>query len=73
MKLAQDAVAKSPENDNAYVALANIQLKMNQKAQALATLKKAVDINPANKRQLPKNQNFKSLLEDPEFKKIFGE
>lgn len=72
LKLAQDAVAKSPENDNAYVALANIQLKMNQKTQALATLKKAVEINPANKRQLPKNQNFKDLLNDPEFKKIFG-
>lgn len=72
LKLAQDAVAKSPENDNAYVALANIQLKMNQKPQALATLKKAVEINPANKRQLPKNQNFKSLVDDPEFKKIFG-
>jgi uncharacterized Ntn-hydrolase superfamily protein len=72
LKLAQDAVAKSPENDNAYVALANIQLKMNQKAQALATLKKAVDINPANKRQLPKNNNFKALAEDPDFKKIFG-
>src|SRR5262245_1673835 len=72
LKLAQDAVAKSPENDNAYVALANIQLKMNQKPQALTTLRKAVELNPANKRQLPKNQNFKSLLDDPEFKRIFG-
>ena len=72
LKLAQDAVAKSPENDNAYVALASIQLKSNQKAQALATLKKAVELNSANKRQLPKNTNFKDLLQDPEFKKIFG-
>jgi uncharacterized Ntn-hydrolase superfamily protein len=72
LKLAQDAVAKSPENDNAYVALANIQLKMNQKPQALATLKKAVELNPGNKRQVPKNDNFKSLVNDPEFKKIFG-
>ena len=71
LKLAQDAVAKSPENDNAYIALANIQLKMNQKAQALTTLRKAVELNPANKRQVPKNNNFKSLLEDPEFTKIF--
>ena len=72
LKLAQDAVAKSPENDNAYVALANIQLKMNQKSEALATLKKAIDLNPANKRQLPKNTNFKGFMDDPEFKKIFG-
>jgi uncharacterized Ntn-hydrolase superfamily protein len=72
LKLAQDAVAKSPENDNAYVALANIQLKMNQKSQALETLKKAIDLNPANKRQLPKNTNFKGFMDDPEFKKVFG-
>ena len=65
-------MAKSPENDNAYVALANIQLKMNQKPAALATLKKAIDLNPANKRQLPKNSNFKSFMDDPEFKKLFG-
>ena len=72
LKLAQDAVAKSPENDNAYVALANIQLKMNQKSQALETLKKAIALNPANKRQLPKNTNFKGFMDDPEFKKVFG-
>jgi uncharacterized Ntn-hydrolase superfamily protein len=72
LKLAQDAVAKSPENDNAYVALANIQLKMNQKPQALTTIRKAVELNPANKKRLPINENFKSLVSDPEFKKITG-
>jgi len=72
LKLAQDAVAKSPENDNAYVALANIQLKMNQKSQALTTLRKAVELNPANKKRLPINTNFKEYMNDPEFKKIFG-
>jgi uncharacterized Ntn-hydrolase superfamily protein len=72
LKTAQDAVAKSPENDNAYVALANIQMKSNQKTQALATLKKAIDLNPANKRQLPKSNNFKDYMNDPEFKKLFG-
>jgi len=72
LKLAQDAVAKSPENDNAYMALANIQLKMNQKPQALATLKKAIETNPTNKKRIPVNDNFKGLLNDPEFKKIIG-
>jgi uncharacterized Ntn-hydrolase superfamily protein len=72
LKLAQEAVAKSPENDNAYVALANIQLKSNQKLQALATLNKAIELNPANKRQLPKNANFKGYMNDPDFRKVFG-
>jgi uncharacterized Ntn-hydrolase superfamily protein len=72
LKTAQDAVAKSPENDNAYVALASIQLKNKQKTQALDTLKKAIDLNPANKRQLPTNTNFKDYMSDPDFKKLFG-
>jgi uncharacterized Ntn-hydrolase superfamily protein len=72
LKLAQDAVAKAPGNDNAYVALASIQLKMNQKDNALTTLKKAIELNPGNKRQLPKNQNFKTLFDDPQFKMIVG-
>jgi uncharacterized Ntn-hydrolase superfamily protein len=73
VKLAQDAVNKSPENDNAYVALASMQLKNNQKAQALTTLKKAIELNPANKRQVPKNTNFQDVLTDPEFKKLVGQ
>jgi uncharacterized Ntn-hydrolase superfamily protein len=72
VKLAQDAVTKSPENDNAYVALARMQVKNNQKAQALTALKKAIELNPSNKRQVPKQADFKDLLTDPEFKKIFG-
>ncbi len=72
LKSAQDAVTKSPENDNAHIALANMQLKNNQKAQALASLRKAVELNPANKKRVPVNDLFKSLLNDPEFKRIFG-
>src|SRR5207237_4520640 len=72
LKIVKDAVAKSPENDNAYVALANINLKMNQKEDAMNALRKAVELNPGNKRQLPKNQNFKDILSDTDFKRIVG-
>ena len=72
LKLVNDAVAKSPENDNAYVAKANIHLKMNQKTEAFAAVRKAVELNPANKLQLPKNTNFKDVVNDPEFKRITG-
>ena len=72
LKLAQDAVTKSPENDNAYVALANIQLRNKLRPQAVETLRKAIELNPANKRQLPKSPNFRDVANDPDFKKIFG-
>jgi uncharacterized Ntn-hydrolase superfamily protein len=61
---------KAPENDNAWVALANIHLKAGRKAEALAALARAIDLNPANKRQLPKNRNFESLLADPDFRRL---
>lgn len=63
---------KSPQNDNAWVALANIYLKMGRKADALDALRRAVELNPANKRQLPRNTNFESLHKDPAFLRIVG-
>jgi len=63
---------KSPDNDNAWIALANGYLKNNQKADALNALKKAIELNPNNKTRIPTNANFQSLLKDPEFLKIVG-
>jgi uncharacterized Ntn-hydrolase superfamily protein len=69
---AQKATEISPENDNAWVALASVHLRAGRKAAALDALRKAVDLNPANKRQLPRNQNFEALLADPAFKQLTG-
>src|SRR6185436_5307110 len=60
---------KSPDNDNAWVALANGYLRNGQKAEALNALRKAVELNPNNKERLLTNANFQSLLQDPEFLK----
>lgn len=61
---------KAPDNDNAWVALAAIHLKAGRKAEALAAIAKAIELNAANKRQLPKNRNFEPLLSDPEFRRL---
>jgi uncharacterized Ntn-hydrolase superfamily protein len=66
------ASQKAPGNDNAWVALANGYLKNNRKPDALNALKKAVELNANNKQRLPANTNFQSLVQDPEFKRIFG-
>jgi uncharacterized Ntn-hydrolase superfamily protein len=65
-----EATTKSPEMDGNWVAMARVKLLMNQKAEALAAVAKAIELNPATKRQLPANPNFKALLDDPEFKKL---
>ena len=72
LQAANDARAKSPDNDAVYIALANIYLRMNDRAQAFENLRKAVELNPGNKRQLPRNQNFQTVIDDPEFKRITG-
>lgn len=61
---------KAPENDNAWVALANVYLKSAKKGDALAAIAKAIELNAANRRQLPKNRNFETLRNDPEFKRL---
>jgi uncharacterized Ntn-hydrolase superfamily protein len=70
LKIITDATTKSPEIDGGWVAMANVKLRMNQKAEALKAIAKSIELNPANKRQLPLNPNFKGLLDDPEFKRL---
>jgi uncharacterized Ntn-hydrolase superfamily protein len=70
---AQKATELSPENDNAWVALAHMRLRAGQQAGALEALRKAIELNPTNARRLPLNENFKSLRDNPEFRKLTTE
>jgi len=72
LEKATAAREKSPTNDSAFVTLANIHLLMGQKGDALASLAKAVELNPANKRQLQNNKAFETLYKDADFLKIVG-
>ena len=72
LEKATAAREKSPTNDNAWVALANIHLQMGQKTEALSALGRAVELNPANKKQLLRNSAFEALYKDPAFLKIVG-
>jgi uncharacterized Ntn-hydrolase superfamily protein len=72
LRLALDATTKSPELDGGWVTLASIHLRLGARAEALKALAKAVELNPANRRQLPANTNFKALADDPEFKRLLS-
>jgi uncharacterized Ntn-hydrolase superfamily protein len=63
---------KSATSDAAWVRIADIHLRMGQKAEAMAALTKAVELNPANKQQLLRNDDFKAVHADPAFIKIVG-
>jgi hypothetical protein len=58
---------KSPENDEAWVVFAATELGAGRKSGALDALRRAVDLNPANKRQLPRNRNFESFIQRSRF------
>lgn len=61
-----------PEKDNVWIALAGMYLEMDRRAEALAALEQAVETNPANRHQLPRNEAFQALHDDPEFLRIIG-
>jgi uncharacterized Ntn-hydrolase superfamily protein len=70
LKLLVEARDKSPGNDNAWMALSSAYLKVNRKTDAIAALARAIEINPAAKRQAQRNTNFTSLRADPEFLRL---
>lgn len=61
LELVKRASTTAPDNDNAWVALARVQVVMGAKADAVESLKKAAAINPANKINMPKDKQFEEL------------
>jgi uncharacterized Ntn-hydrolase superfamily protein len=61
----------APENDNVWVGLAYVYLLLERRPDCFEALRKAVELNPANKSELPKNPIFEPLRPDPEFGEIF--
>ena len=59
-----------PENDDAWVAIAEVNVRMGRKAEALEAVRRAVGLNESNKRLLSANKSFASLFEDPEFLRL---
>jgi uncharacterized Ntn-hydrolase superfamily protein len=72
MEAAQAATEKAPENDTAWVALAAAHAKAGRNAPALDAVRRAIEANPANRRQLPKNSLFETLRADPDFQRLMG-
>jgi uncharacterized Ntn-hydrolase superfamily protein len=72
LAIARQALEKAPTSDNVYTSMANIHLQAGRKTEALEALRKAVELNPANKRQLPRNANFASLHQDADFLRIIA-
>jgi uncharacterized Ntn-hydrolase superfamily protein len=65
--LARQARDMSPEIDSNWVTLAEVYLREGNRAEAFAAIRKSVELNPANRSQLPLTRGFQALKGDPEF------
>jgi uncharacterized Ntn-hydrolase superfamily protein len=70
---ARAARDKSPEYDEAWVAWAATELGAGRTTSALDGVRKAIELNPANARQLRTNRNFEALWSNPDFKRLTGQ
>jgi uncharacterized Ntn-hydrolase superfamily protein len=71
LRIALVARDLSPNNDNAWVTLAYLYMASGRKSESFEALRKAIEVNPANKAQLPHNALFEPLQADPNFQRIF--
>lgn len=67
---AMAARTKSPEYDEAWVAWAATEIAIGRAPSALEGVARAIELNPANARQLPRNRNFETLWSNPQFMKL---
>ncbi len=72
LEIALAARDRSPGNDNAWVALAEIYVELNRKADAFSALERALELNPSRARTLPADQDFEAIHNDPDFLRLIG-
>ena len=63
---------KIPEKDDVWVALASMYLRMDRRADALAALRRAVEINPRAPNNIARNRAFDAVRSDPEFARVLA-
>jgi len=69
---AVEARDRSPENDNAWVAVATVQLEMGRHDAMLESLRRAIELNPGRRTTLPTDTNFRSIWSEPRFRALIG-
>ena len=70
---ARQARDLSPETDRNWVTLAEVHLREGNRAEASVAARKAVELNPANRSQLPLTRGFQALKGDPKFEQSLVE
>ncbi len=72
LEIARAAAEKSPENDNVWVALAEIYLDLNREDEMYEALERAIELNAWRRSTLPAAEDFESIRDDPRFRRLVG-
>lgn len=72
LKLAATATERSPENDVAWLALARAAMAAGDRPRTLEALRRAIDLNPANRRRVAETGAYEPLRGDDAFRKLVG-
>jgi tetratricopeptide (TPR) repeat protein len=62
-----EAIRLKPSSGDAWYNLAATYARLQDKAQALAALQRALDVNPALAAEAQHNADFANVHEDPDF------
>jgi uncharacterized Ntn-hydrolase superfamily protein len=72
LERAEAARDLSPENDRAWVQVARVQLQLDRRQDALASLAEAIELEPRLRIVLPGDEGFQPLHSDPDFRRLVG-
>jgi tetratricopeptide (TPR) repeat protein len=72
IKACNKAIRLKPDRGNNWYNLACAYSRQNDKKTALSNLEKAIQLDEQFRKMSQEDEDFKSLLDDPEFKRIVG-
>lgn len=70
LRLAAAAAERSPDSDVAWLALARAAMAAGDRPRTMEALSRAIDVNPANRRQIAEAPAFKALHDDEAFRRL---
>jgi Flp pilus assembly protein TadD len=67
-----ETIRLNPDDDRCHYFLACAYAEKGDAAKAIASLRRAIELNPASKQEAAKDDDFNFLRTNPEFQRLVG-